>query len=937
MRRTGLICLLIVTAFAGLLLSGCSTTSSIEPIAAVKGMAGAIHGGQQPISGATIQLYAVGTSGDGSAATPLLTKSVMSDASGNFSITGLYTCPSASTLVYITGTGGSPGSGITNNQIALMAALGPCGSLSSSTFIDINEITTVAAVYALAPYLSSYSAIGSGTADAAALALAFTQAGYLANTSTGTTPGTGVPANYSVPIAQVNTIADLLAACINSPGGVSGDTSLCGQFFALTLPTGATPPTDTIGALLHLANNPTLNTAALFDLIPAASPFQPMQPIVPPDFAVRLIANSLFTVAPTTVNFASAVIQFVQPAQTITVTNGTAAAVSVTSTSITGVDASDFAIVPLPASTCTYTIAANTTCTFQITFTPTAAGARNAYFVLGNTSANSSIAVALAGTGIAGTAGPVSLTPSTLTFAYINTPQVLTLTNNGSTTLTINAINIVGNSYGSNGNTCGTMVAAGASCTINVFPYASSSGPSATLTVVDDAAAGPQTVTMTYTAAQAPQFPSPLDFGHWALGTSTSQFLQLVGVGLSGNYNYTISGPNASDFSLSTSASVLSGSCGFDFRNRNPCYVTVAFKPTGLGVRTAYFTIPGFPPYTLTGTVDPPGVDFDLFTFPSSCIYCTFYVAPVRSINFGSTPIGVGVGNGFNIASTGTVAISYQTPTISGPNASDFTFSASCTSPCTGITFTPSAAGTRTATATYTDSTGTITRTVALTGVGTTPAPVLTSTNSLLFTNVPVGTTSAPQTITVTSYNNDPIQATLAPTATGGPQPFVFIGPTYCAATPCTLSVAYAPQAADANNGFENVYVIATDTIGASTGSIQLTGQVAPYAQVTVSPTTLSFGNQALNTVSAPQTVTLTNSGTAVLNMTFVVSTTISGGSPTTDYTFVNNCPASLAINASCTVKVSLTPVSATGLLDGFLVIGGTTYYPFVSLNGTAF
>jgi hypothetical protein len=49
-----------------------------------------MHGGQQPISQATVQIYAVGTSGDGSAATKLLTPAVTTDAGGNFSLGGLW-------------------------------------------------------------------------------------------------------------------------------------------------------------------------------------------------------------------------------------------------------------------------------------------------------------------------------------------------------------------------------------------------------------------------------------------------------------------------------------------------------------------------------------------------------------------------------------------------------------------------------------------------------------------------------------------------------------------------------------------------------------------------------------------------------------------------------------------------------------------------------
>jgi trimeric autotransporter adhesin len=181
----------------------------MEPLARHNG----VHGGQQPVSGATLQLYVVGTTGDGSAATPLLTRTVTSDANGYFDITGAYTCPSPSTLVYITATGGNPGlgAGTNNAAIALMAALGTCGSLQTSTIININELTTVAAVWPLAPFISSYSSIGSGTADAAALASAFTLASEYVNTTTGTAPGLNVPAGTTIPVAQLNTLADILS------------------------------------------------------------------------------------------------------------------------------------------------------------------------------------------------------------------------------------------------------------------------------------------------------------------------------------------------------------------------------------------------------------------------------------------------------------------------------------------------------------------------------------------------------------------------------------------------------------------------------------------------------------------------------------------------------------------------------------------------------
>ena len=246
---------------------------------------GSVHGGQQPVIGATIQLYTVGTTADSSAATPLLTSSVTSDATGSFTITGLYSCTSA-TQVYIVATGGNPGLSTPNPNIALMAALGPCSSLTSSTFISINELTTAAAVAALAPFMTSATAIGSSPSDATQLANAFTLANEFVNTTTGASPGVNVPSGDTVPTTELNTLADILSACINSTGGVAGDGSLCGDLFSLTAVSPAPAPTNTIQAMLNIANNPTLNTGALFALAPPTPPFQPTLTSAPANFLI---------------------------------------------------------------------------------------------------------------------------------------------------------------------------------------------------------------------------------------------------------------------------------------------------------------------------------------------------------------------------------------------------------------------------------------------------------------------------------------------------------------------------------------------------------------------------------------------------------------------------------------------------------------------------
>src|SRR5271170_713686 len=323
-----------------LLLSSCGTQRSGQQLVVPAGKHGLVHGGQQPVSGATVQLYAVGTTGDGSVATPLLSPATTTDSNGGFNISGSYTCPSSSSLVYIVASGGNPGlaPGTTYAALSLMAALGPCGNLSPATFIFINELTTVAAVYPLAPYMTSPSAVGSAPGDAPELAGAFTLAAELANTSTGTTPGTGVPPGTVVPVAQIDTIGNILSACVNSAGGTAGDNTTCGTLFSLTTPPGLTPATDTISALLNLANDPTLNTASLYNLMPTSPPCQPSQPQTPPDLSVRLTFPSGFTASTAELDFppTRATVGSAPGSgpQTVTFTNNSAVPVGVDITSI---------------------------------------------------------------------------------------------------------------------------------------------------------------------------------------------------------------------------------------------------------------------------------------------------------------------------------------------------------------------------------------------------------------------------------------------------------------------------------------------------------------------------------------------------------------------------------------------------------------------------
>ena len=280
-----------------LCLAGCGVATQQQSAAGtLPGMLrGVVHGGQQPIVGATIQMYAANGAGDGAPALPLLKQVVKTDGSGEFTVTGLYTCPTASTLTYLVSTGGNPGlgAGVNNAAASTMAALGACGDLSDATYVVLNEETTVGAVWALAPFMSSYAAVNSGTADEPRLALAFAEARHLVDIGSGLAPGPGLPSGFAPPVAEMNTIANVLASCINSRGGVAGDKSACGNLFAAAMPSGGTAAVETVGAALQIAQHASSNVQGIFDLAPSTGPFQPALTSAPADWSVA-ISPSIF-------------------------------------------------------------------------------------------------------------------------------------------------------------------------------------------------------------------------------------------------------------------------------------------------------------------------------------------------------------------------------------------------------------------------------------------------------------------------------------------------------------------------------------------------------------------------------------------------------------------------------------------------------------------
>jgi hypothetical protein len=78
----------------------------------------------------------------------------------------------------------------------------------------------------------------------------------------------------------------------------------------------------------------------------------------------------------------------------------------------------------------------------------------------------------------------------------------------------------------------------------------------------------------------------------------------------------------------------------------------------------------------------------------------------------------------------------------------------------------------------------------------------------------------------------------------------------------------------------------------------------AAAAAASLSPTSLSFGNQAIDVTSAVKKVTLTSSGTVNLTISKIAITGANAG----DFAQTNNCPATLAPGKKCTISVTFAP-----------------------------
>jgi len=155
--------------------------------------------------------------------------------------------------------------------------------------------------------------------------------------------------------------------------------------------------------------------------------------------------------------------------------------------------------------------------------------------------------------------------------------------------------------------------------------------------------------------------------------------------------------------------------------------------------------------------------------------------------------------------------------------------------------------------------------------------------------------------------------------------------------------VSWVVLAPDAGIGSGSVtYTIAANPGPARSGAVTIAGhpfttsqagsEAIPLAAAPgLSSTSLSFGSQTVGAAAATQSVTLTNSGTAALNLAGIGT----GGLNSGDFAETDNCGASLAAGSTCTAKITFSP-AAPGPREASLLIAGNISGPLptVALTG---
>ena len=568
---------------------------------------------------------------------------------------------------------------------------------------------------------------------------------------------------------------------------------------------------------------------------------------------------------------------------------------------------------PLTATN-TYTLAANAACTLTLSFTasssPTDDGFAQSNWTIGPGSVLLTAYTQAAALNLSATEIDFGTQFGTTPAAGPRLPRFLYISNNSTTPIPHSPVTLA--SPFTLTDRCPTTLEPHSVCQLQIT-YESPIAPSAdSTTLMLD-----QGLTILITGSTKPQptgigqsvnpnlsvTPATISFPNPVLVTSTSTTTQPITIGNIGTQPFALTLALTGDFTNTTD-------CPATLPGNSACTVLITFAPSQPGTRQGLLSVtagsgtsPAFVNLTGTGTaistapnstlafgdvlIGQPTIQWTKITSPFTTLTATSSASDFKTILI--EDLGYGHGN----PPTGTF-----TSTFTGP----------CTNCWLGVQFTPSTIGPETAILTLTSTTSGTPSPFTLTGTGLPLTGLILTPISQDFGPVPVHSTSPPTLFTLTNLTTANVSIS-TPTTTGD---FSIASATTAPTGGSACNGALAPNA----SCFVNLIFTPTTTgplagpltIPTSTTPViaQLTGFGSPDPGLALNPTALIFNNvPSVNQAptATQQTITLTNTGSATLQIATPTTATA-------NFTSTTTC-TSLAPTASCTITVTFTPTTA--------------------------
>jgi cytochrome c553 len=534
-------------------------------------------------------------------------------------------------------------------------------------------------------------------------------------------------------------------------------------------------------------------------------------------------------------------------------------------------------------------------------------------------------------------AAVAQITASPLTFASTvqgqpaALSQTINFSNTGNANLTISAVNLTSTSsdlqqdfsvVGSGQCGIGGVIAGGSSCsfTVNFTPKATGAR-SASLSVVHNV--GTSTVTMQGTGSPIPTAtinvtqPNPFP----ATVINSPAVIQDITISNSGTAPLVLSGINltgatSGGFTVQSKA----GNCTAtsSLAQNTSCNITVAFAPTAVISYAAQLTVASNAVNAVNGNISF-SLQGDGTAVPAPVI--TLSPTPV---SFGDQTVGGTSGAQYvTVRNSGNAVANISSVAITGSTAFSIVNATTCPATLAALAscqlqliFKPTVSGTnQTATLVLTnDATGSPHQVpISGNGVSTpTPSPTISQTAPFVFAATTAGQSSTALNVTIGNTSTATFSISKVEVLGLTPGDFTLggactVGKVITSATPCTMTVAFAPSAAGASSARVNVTTNGNTVLG-----FDVSGNANAIAVTSaqLSATTLDFANVTVGTLSSLQRLTLKNTGNQGLTIN-----ALSLPAPfkiTTDSTTCKAVPFTLNANLQCDLTLSFEPTTAT-------------------------